>query len=243
MAYASLGGTTSGQGVARPWSGVLQTIGRAIPGGEVTSQWTATYALRGGTLLVGSIRQGNGGVREPSVLTHEVLGGTGLYAGARGNVTIDSAVDPASLTIRLLGSADRAGGVSRQRFQATDSVRNPVVSLDGELISVGSASSIYRTIGSRDPAGTGLWMTSCYAPEEAGVTVLYESSRRRIDLAGGSIFGVSTWHRPISIASDLNTEWMVVTGGTGDYAGAVGTVSVDRIPNDKDQFISVRLLR
>ena len=244
MAYSSLAGTTSGQGVARQWSGVQQTIGRAIPGGEATSQWTATYTLLGGTLLVGSMRQVNGGVREPSVITHEVLGGTGRYAGARGNVTIDNAADPASVTIRLLGSADSAGGVARQRYQATDSVRNPVVSLDGDLVYVGSASSTYRTIVSREAAGTGMWMATCYAPEEAGVTVLYESSRRRIDLAGGSIFGVSTFHRPISIASDLNTEWMVVTGGTGDYAGAVGTVSVDRgDPNVKDQFISVRLLR
>ena len=86
-------------------------------------------------------------------------------------------------------------------------------------------------------------MTTCYAPDEAAVTVLYESSRRRIDLAGGSLLGVSTFSRPISIASDLATEWMVVTGGTGDYAGAVGTMAIDRgDPADGAQFVRIRLL-
>lgn len=244
MSYSSLSGTTSGQGPVRQWNGSQQAIAVAIPGGKVTSQWTATYSLRGGTLLVGSMRQGNGGVREPAVITHEVLGGTGLYAGARGNVTIDSATDPATLTFRLLGSADTARGVTRQQYEAVYSVRNPAVSLDGDLVYVGALSSTYRTVGSKDPAGTGLFWITAYAPVEAGVTVLYESSRRRIDLAGGSLLGVSTFQRPISIVSDLETDWMVVTGGTGDYAGAVGTVSIDRgDPQDGTQFIRIRLLR
>ena len=243
MSYAALGGTASGQGSARPWNGYRQAISVSIPGGPVTSQWTATYSLRGGTLLIGSMQRGNGGVREPSVITHEVLGGTGLYAGARGTVTIDNAADPASLTVRLLGSADTAGGLSRLRYEATDVARKPVVSLDGDLVYVGSVSNTYSTVGSQDPAGTGILMTTCYAPDEAGVTVLYESSRRRIDLAGGSLLGVSTFSRPISIASDLATEWMVVTGGTGDYAGAVGTVAIDRgDPADGAQFVRIRLL-
>ena len=243
MSYVSLAGSASGQGAAQPWNGYRQAISVSIPGGPVTSQWTATYSLSGGTLLVGSMQKGNGGVREPSVSTHEVLGGTGLYAGARGNVTVDSAADPASVTIRLLGSADAAGGVTRQRYQATDSIRNPAVSLDGDLVYVGAVSSTYSAPGSKTPAGTGIMMTACYAPVVGGVTVLYESSRRRIDLAGGSLLGVSTLHRPISIASDLNTEWMVVTGGTGDYAGAVGTVAIDRgNPADGAQFIRIRLL-
>lgn len=243
MSYLTLGGSASGQGAALPWNGYRQAISVAIPGGAVTSQWTATYSLRGGTLLVGSMQRSNGGVREPSVNTHEVLGGTGLYAGARGNVTIDNAADPTSVTIRLLGSADAPGGVTRQVYQATYSVRNPVVSLDGDLVYVGAVSSTYSAPGSTEPAGAGIMMTACYAPVEGAVTYLYESSRRRIDLPGGSLLGVSTLHRPISIVSDLNTEWMVVTGGTGDYAGAVGTVAIDRgDPADGDQFIRIRLL-
>ncbi len=78
-------------------------LAQSMPGGIGLDSWVCRYDLPLGSVLVAAFTQYRGGTQTPTTFTDIVLGGTGAYAGARGEAVADyTSATAADVTLRLL---------------------------------------------------------------------------------------------------------------------------------------------
>ena len=199
-------------------------LAQSMPGGIGLDSWLCRYDLPLGSVLVASFTQYRGGTRTPTTFTDMVLGGTGAYAGARGESVADyTSATAADVTLRLLKATGQPPVPVKFNQARTYKTFGVLTFADESLIYAGATASQFAR-GTKRSVGTSqsLYATSLDLPPAM------EYSRSfgvvSFDLTGGTIRAVAYDEGPDP--SIEQTRTLVVTGGTGSYLGATGTIGL-----------------
>ena len=202
-------------------SSVRSGIGRPI-----ADTWVCQYRLKGGTILVASMRQTSAGVQPATHFVDAIVGGTGRYLGATGVDIVDElSGDRAVVEFRV--TIPRRGKPAAASFDGwrERSTVSGVTLFDEAGVAVLTAQSVGEQF-----ADSSLGESIGISPS---VYIVFDSpSACRVvgeyvfKFPGGSIF--ATHAQTLSSGcADARTRTLVVTGGTGIYASARGTVTLD----------------
>ncbi len=199
-------------------------LAQSMPGGIGLDSWLCRYDLPLGSLLVAAFSQYRGGTQAPTKFTDIVLGGTGAYAGAQGEAVTDCTSEAsADVTLRLLKTTgQRAVPVKFNQDRAYKTF-GVLTFAEDSIVDAGATASQFAP-GTNRQVGTSqsLYVTSLALPPAAeyfrsfGVVAF--------DFKGGTIRAVAYAEGPD--ASIDMTRTLVVTGGTGSYLGATGTIGL-----------------
>ena len=199
-------------------------LAQSMPGGIGLDSWLCRYDLPLGSVLVASFTQYRGGTQTPTTFTDMVLGGTGAYAGARGESVADyTSATAADVTLRLLKATGQPPVPVKFNQARTYKTFGVLTFADESLIYAGATASQFAR-GTKRSVGTSqsLYATSLDLPPAM------EYSRSfgvvSFDLTGGTIRAVAYDEGPDP--SIEQTRTLVVTGGTGSYLGATGTIGL-----------------
>ncbi|MCX6415508.1 MAG: hypothetical protein NTU77_13070 [Actinobacteria bacterium] len=199
-------------------------LAQSMPGGIGLDSWLCRYDLPLGSVLVASFTQYRGGTQTPTTFTDMVLGGTGAYAGARGESVADyTSATAADVTLRLLKATGQPPVPVKFNQTRTYKTFGVLTFADESLIFAGATAS-QSARGTKRSVGTSqsLYATSLDLPPAM------EYSRSfgvvSFDLTGGTIRAVAYDEGPDP--SIEQTRTLVVTGGTGSYLGATGTIGL-----------------
>ena len=197
---------------AAQWTSISTRIG----GKDATPEFAEDVHLNlpsGSVLLRGLTTRSNGRL---TISRFAVLGGTGDYAGARGEaIAKPRGSDRVTVTLRL---DPRSGKVQRQRWFDVDQ-RSFTVALPGGPM-VTAATEVARRANGTGPLGTSIAARYTYdAGDDSSIRVI----TREINLAGGTIVvsGLATTNGP--------TTDLAIIGGTGNFGGAGGVLSSTEI--------------
>ena len=199
-------------------------LAQSMPGGIGLDSWLCRYDLPLGSVLVASFTQYRGGTQTPTTFTDMVLGGTGAYAGARGESVADyTSATAADVTLRLLKATGQPPVPVKFNQARTYKTFGVLTFADESLIYAGATASQFAR-GTKRSVGTSqsLYATSLNLPPAA------ENFRSfgvvSFDLMGGTIRAVAYDEGPDP--SIEKTRTLVITGGTGSYLGATGTIGL-----------------
>jgi hypothetical protein len=199
-------------------------LAQSMPGGIGLDSWLCRYDLPLGSVLVASFSQYRGGTQTSTTFTDMVLGGTGAYAGARGESVADyTSATAADVTLRLLKATGQPPVPVKFNQARTYKTFGVLTFADESLIYAGATASQFAR-GTKRSVGTSqsLYATSLDLPPAM------EYSRSfgvvSFDLTGGTIRAVAYDEGPDP--SIEQTRTLVVTGGTGSYLGATGTIGL-----------------
>jgi hypothetical protein len=199
-------------------------LAQSQPGGIGLDSWLCRYDLPRGSVLVAALSKYRGGTAWPSKFTDIVLGGTGAYAGARGEAITDCTSETAAdVTLRLLTDTGLPPVPVKFSQDRTYKTYGVVALADASLIYAGSTASQFA-LGTKRQVGTSASLyVSSVEPSQA------EGFRRSFgvyafDLKGGTIRAVAYDEGQADEGSPTTT--LVVTGGTGVFLGATGTIGL-----------------
>ncbi len=147
------------------------------------------------------------GVRSSKPMSFAILGGTGTYAGVRGELVMSA--DGQALTARIA----TAGGGSKPL--AWNNVAKRAVDITGDTGSAVYGSGSITPAGGKQPKGDYFSSTLTY-PEVDGVTPVIAMVEQGFTTGTMIVSGLLLDGAPARLP---------VIGGTGEYGGAAGTVS------------------
>jgi len=147
------------------------------------------------------------GVRSSKPMSFAILGGTGTYAGVRGELSLSA--DGQALTARIA----TAGGGSKPL--AWNNVAKRAVDITGDTGSAVYGSGSITPAGGKQPKGDYFSSTLTY-PEVDGVTPVIAMVEQGFTTGTMIVSGLLLDGAPARLP---------VIGGTGEYGGAAGTVS------------------
>ena len=147
------------------------------------------------------------GVRSSKPMSFAILGGTGTYAGVRGELSLSA--DGQALTARIA----TAGGGSKPL--AWNNVAKRAVDITGDTGSAVYGSGAITPAGGKQPKGDYFSSTLTY-PEVDGVTPVIAMVEQGFTTGTMIVSGLLLDGAPARLP---------VIGGTGEYGGAAGTVS------------------
>ena len=199
-------------------------LAQSMPGGIGLDSWLCRYDLPLGSVLVASFSQYRGGTQTPTTFTDMVLGGTGAYAGARGESVADyTSATAADVTLRLLKATGQPPVPVKFNQTRTYKTFGVLTFADESLIYAGATASQFAR-GTKRSVGTSqsLYATSLNLPPAA--EYFRSFGVVSFDLKGGTIRAVAYDEGPDP--SIEKTRTLVITGGTGSYLGATGTIGL-----------------
>ena len=199
-------------------------LAQSMPGGIGLDSWLCRYDLPLGSVLVAAFSQYRGGTQTPTTFTDIVLGGTGAYAGARGEAVADyTSATTADVTLRLLKATGQRAVPVKFNQDRTYKTFGVLTFAEDSIVYAGATASQFAPGTNRQVgASQSLYVTALALPPAAeyfrsfGVVAF--------DLLGGTIRAVAYAEGPD--ASIDMTRTLVVTGGTGSYLGATGTIGL-----------------
>ncbi len=218
MAITGSQGTISGTKASGTFTCGVETLARVMPGAPATTSNVCRYDLPGGSILTTDLSQAAGGTLLPPTADQVVVGGTGAYIGVRGDakVTVDSG-DTAKVELGL--KYPMAGKARPLTFVQDRDYTVHALTVFAKDVAVAAATKATLTpVSGKAKAGTS---ASLLITDLEGPTLTSVGSYT-FDYPDGSIQGVGVHHIP-----DDDTErptLVVVTGGTGAYAGVSGAI-------------------
>jgi len=205
------------------------------PGGIGLDSWICRYDLPRGSVLISAFSQYRNGTKAPTTFEDIILGGTGAYAGARGvAVTKCTSETTADVMLRLLEPT--GSPAVPVRFSQERSYRVfGVMELGDEARVLAGSTGSQREPGSDRAVGTSetLYVSSFDRPSSdgPGSDGLATQGQRvsfgvtSFTLKGGTIRGVA-FETSLGAPESATRTTLVVTGGTGIYAGVTGTIGL-----------------
>ena len=208
-------------------------LAQARPGGIGLDSWLCRYDLPSGSVLVAAFSQYRTGTAWPSKFTDIILGGTGAYAGVRGEALTDcTSKTAADVTLRLLNDTSLPPVPVKFRQDRTYKTFGGLDLADATVIYAGATASQFAR-GTKQVVGTSasLFVSSFALPEAEGFRRSF--GVYTFSLRGGTIRAVAYDEGPTGAGSPTRT--LVVTGGTGVYLGATGTIGLiaGKITNER----------
>ncbi len=194
------------------------------PGGIGVDSWLCRYDLPRGSVLVAAFSQYRGGTAWPSKFIDIILGGTGAYAGARGEAVTDCTSETAAdVTLRLLSDTGLPPVPVKFSQDRTYKTFGVIALDDASLVYAGSTASQFA-LGTNRKVGTsaGLYVSSMELSRSEGFRRSF--GVYAFDLKGGTIRAVAYDEGQADEVSPTTT--LVVTGGTGAFLGATGTIGL-----------------
>lgn len=164
-----------------------------------------------GSLFARTIGRSKSG--RPQASTFAVLGGTGSYAGYRGDLRYSA--DGKTITARL---APPVGGSKRLEW-FEDNGRNPVTTDITGGSFLGVPGSMFTTAAAKKKAGNYIASRITYA-QVGGVVPVLTMIEQEFATATIIVTGIT-----LGTGEDGTPVWRPVVGGSGDYGGAAGQVS------------------
>ena len=209
------------------------TLAQARPGGIGLDSWLCRYDLPSGSVLVSAFSQYRTGTAWPSKFTDIILGGTGAYAGVRGEAVTDcTSKTAADVTLRLLNDTSLPPVPVKFSQDRTYKTFGGLDLADATVIYAGATASQFAR-GTKQVVGTSasLFVSSFALPEAEGFRRSF--GVYAFSLRGGTIRAVAYDEGPTGAGSPTRT--LVVTGGTGVYLGATGTIGLiaGKITNER----------
>ena len=208
-------------------------LAQARPGGIGLDSWLCRYDLPSGSVLVAAFSQYRTGTAWPSKFTDIILGGTGAYAGVRGEALTDcTSKTAADVTLRLLNDTSLPPVPVKFSQDRTYKTFGGLDLADATVIYAGATASQFAR-GTKQVVGTSasLFVSSFALPEAEGFRRSF--GVYTFSLRGGTIRAVAYNEGPTGAGSPTRT--LVVTGGTGVYLGATGAIGLiaGKITNER----------
>jgi hypothetical protein len=203
------------------------------PGGIGLDSWLCRYDPPRGSVLVAAFSEYRTSTEWPSRFTDIILGGTGAYAGVRGEVVTDcTSKTAADVTLRLLSDTSLPPVPVKFSQDRTYKTFGGLDLADATVIYAGATASQFAR-GTKQVVGTSasLFVSSFALPEAEGFRRSFGAYT--FSLRGGTIRAVAYDEGPTGAGSPTRT--LVVTGGTGVYLGATGTIGLvaGKITNER----------
>ena len=199
-------------------------LAQSRPGGIGLDSWLCRYDLPRGSVLVAAFSQYRTGTAWPSKFTDIILGGTGAYAGVRGEAVTDCTSETtADVTLRMLIGTTLPPVPVKFSQDRTYKTFGGIDLADATVIYAGATASQFA-LGTNQVVGTSasLVVSSFALPDAEGF--LRSFGVYTFNLRGGTIRAVTYDEGPTGAGSPTRT--LVVTGGTGVYLGATGTIGL-----------------
>ena len=201
-------------------------LAQSMPGGIGVASWVCRYDLPLGSVLIAAFSQYRGGTQAPTRFTDIVLGGTGAYAGARGEAVTDCTSDTsADVTLRLLRATGQPVVPVKFNQDRTYKTFGGLTFDDDSIVYAGATASQFAA-GTTRRVGTSQSQyvtTVAFAPAERE-GYFHSFGVVSFDFKGGTIRAVAYDEGPDPTVDMTRT--LVVTGGTGSYLGATGTIGL-----------------
>ena len=195
-------------------------------GRPIANTWVCQYRLKGGSILVASMRQSAAGTLPETHFVDAIVGGTGRYFGATGvdvvdELSSDRAVVEFRVTIPRRGKPAKAS-FDGWRERSYESAVKFVDEAGVTMAAVQSGGEQFADSSSAEPLGISPSVYTVFDnPTACRVVGEYVFT-----LPGGSIFAIGAQEQASGCA-DATTHDVVVTGGTGSYAKVRGTITLD----------------
>ncbi|MFZ4487417.1 MAG: hypothetical protein ACOYO9_12590 [Candidatus Nanopelagicales bacterium] len=199
-------------------------LAQSRPGGIGLDSWLCRYDLPRGSVLVAAFSQYRGGTAWPSKFIDIILGGTGAYAGARGEAVTDCTSETtADVTLRLLTDTGLPPVPVKFSQDRTYKTFGGLDLADATVIYAGATATQFA-LGTKRRVGTSasLYVSSFALPDAEGFRRSF--GVYGFDLKGGTIRAVAYDEGPTGAGKPTRT--LVVTGGTGVFLGATGTIGL-----------------
>ena len=220
ITHGTLANTLEGDKIGS-WTARLVVV---VPGATKERRDTLLhFILPGGVLMTRGIYESPSGKLPSEPHRIAIIGGTGDYFGARGQVVLTPLGD-GNLRLDMEyvpTSSDNAFGTDRLRRVVSDIITDNVASNASMTVTAQTLRGFLRVEGERFPF---VCAQTSGDPEGIGVPII-DSWICQYSLRGGSILTTSQTSTPAG-TRERSGFTQAIIGGTGEWAGSVGQTSI-----------------